>query len=186
MSLVKIYKETAVPAVLESNAIYLIGSGTDPALLEIYVVNNVGDATRKIMGPNEVQALIDASISGIAGTEIVPDIPTRNNLVYTANALIVVEDASDDPEVGSGAALYAYKHSTSTFSLLAEYESLNLSLTWDSITGRPSSTAGQIDMAVLESHNHANATELDKLGEDTNGDPVYSGINFVMSGATNW
>lgn len=186
MSLGKIHKETAVPTTLEANAIYLVGPGSDPALLEIYVVNSAGDATRKTMGPTEVQALIDASISGIAGTEIVADITARDALVFTSNALVVVEDASADPQVGSGAALYIYNSSTDAYGMLVDYESLNLSLTWASITNGPSSSPNLIDAAVTASHSHANATELDKISEDTDGDPTYAGINFVMSGAINW
>lgn len=186
MSLVKIFKETAVPGTLEANAIYLVGPAGNASLLEIYVVDSAGSAVRKTMGPSDVQALIDASVSGINGTEIVADIAERDALTLTANAMVLVEDASGDAGVNSGAALYTYKHATTSFTRIAEYESLDISLTWSAIAGRPTSSPSAIDAAVAATHTHSNATELDKIGEDGDGNPTYSGENFAMVGTQNW
>ena len=133
MARITVFKETAVPAVLEANAIYLVGPASDPTALEIYVTNNAGTATRKTPGTAEIQALIDASLSGFSGTEIVADLTARDALVLTANAMVLVEDASADATVGAGAALYTYNHTTTSFTKIAEYESLDISLT----RGRP-------------------------------------------------
>ena len=186
MALVKIYKETAVPGTLEANAIYLVGPSGDPSALEIYVVNAAGTATRKTPGTTEIQALIDASIAGISGTEIVADITARDALTLTANAMVLVEDATADTTVDAGAALYTYKHATTSFTKIAEYEGLDVVLTWANITGGPSATPAAIDAAAANSHTHANKTEIDKIGEDGNGDPTYSGDNFAMVGTQNW
>jgi len=186
MSTIKIYKETVVPSTLEANAIYLVGPANDPSALEIYVTNNAGSATRKTPGVAEIQALIDASVAGISGTEIVENIAARDALNLTANTMVLVEDASDDPTVNSGAALYTFKLDSSSFTKISEYESLDVSLTWGSIIGGPSSSPANIDTAVNNSHTHANASELDKFGEDADGDPTYDGTNFAMVGDQNW
>lgn len=186
MALVKIYKETAVPSTIEANAIYLVGPTGDPSALEIYVVNSAGDAVRKTPGTAEIQALIDASVAGISGTEIVADIAARDALTLTSNAMVLVEDASADATVDAGAALYTYKHATTSFTKIAEYEGLDVVLSWASITGGPTSTPAQIDAAVGNAHTHSNKTQLDKISEDGNGDPTYSGDNFAMVGTQNW
>ena len=186
MTAVRIFKETAVPSTLEPNAIYLVGPANDPATLEVYVVNSAGDAYRKTPGTTEIQALIDASVAGISGTEIVADITERNELALTANAMVLVEDASADPTVDTGAALYTYKHSSTSFNKIAEYESLDVVLSWSAITGKPTSTPAAIDAAVGNSHTHTNASELDKVGEDGSGDPTYDGTNLVLVDAQNW
>jgi len=43
-----------------------------------------------------------------------------------------------------------------------------------------------IDLAVTNTHTHANKTQLDKIAEDVSGDPTYGGTNFVMSGTIAW
>lgn len=188
MAQIQIFKTTALPAAaaLVANAIYLVGPAANATELEIYVVNNAGDATRKTLSEADVQTLIDASLSGISAVEVVADIAERDALTLTSNTMIVVQDASADSTVNAGAALYVYKSATSNFAKLAEFESLDVILQWDNIQGRPTSSVADIDSAVNQRHTHANKTELDKLGEDASQCPTYDGTNFVMAGAVAW
>ncbi|MBO6511012.1 MAG: hypothetical protein JJ979_21435, partial [Roseibium sp.] len=73
-----------------------------------------------------------------------------------------------------GAALYAYRHSDTSTTKVAEYESMDVTITWASITGKPSSSPSLIDDAVTQRHTHANATTLDKIGE-TGGRMTFDG-----------
>lgn len=184
MAEIKIFKETSVPATLEANAIYLIGPANDNSLLEVYVVNNAGTATRKTLGPAEVQALIDASLAGLNSLEIVADIAARDALTITGNGLVLVIDATSDTTVDVGAAMYAFDGSA--FTKVTEFESLDITLTWDSLVDGPNSTPTAVDLAVTQSHVHANKTELDNLSEDANQCLTYRGENFVMSGVISW
>lgn len=51
---------------------------------------------------------------------------------------------------------------------------LDLQLTWNNITGRPSSSPADIDDAVAKRHTHSNLTQLNKISEDANGFLTYN------------
>ncbi len=175
MSKIFIDKLTAVPALanVEPNTIYAVSVGVDK--LEIYMSNNAGDALRRMPNEADIQALIDASTSTLSGVEIVADIAERDGLNLTSNAMVIVQDAKDDSTVDAGAALYGYNATTSAFSKLSEFESLDVVLNWSAIQGGPSSTPTAIDNAVGNSHSHTNKTQLDALSQDSEGDLNYNG-----------
>lgn len=175
MSRIKISKETAVPTggSIASSTLYAVSVGADK--VEFYMSNNAGTALRRLLNETDIQALIDASVSGISAVEIVSDISARDALTLTANAMIIVEDASADSSVTSGAALYGYKHSDTSFRKLAEFESLDIVLDWNNIQNKPTSSASAIDQAVTDSHTHSNKTQLDLIGQDGDGDITYNG-----------
>ena len=83
--------------------------------------------------------------------------------------LVMVLDASDDPTVASGWAIYRRLANASDLSTLsawqkvAEAESLDVTVTWDNISGKPNSTPAAIDQAVAHDHTHENKTVLDAL-----------------------
>lgn len=87
--------------------------------------------------------------------------------------LVWVNDASADTTVGSGWAIYRKKVDTDPASLdytqltswtkVSEAEMLDVVVTWDSISGKPSSTPAQIDQAVTDDHTHANKATLDLI-----------------------
>ena len=116
----------------------------------------------------DIQALIYASISGLAGEmPIVADIAARNALSPTKNTQVLVLDATGDSTVASGAATYIYRFSTTSWIKLSEAESLDLILQWTNIQGRPTSSPSAIDTAVSNSHTHnGNLTQLNKIGEN--------------------
>lgn len=176
-----VFKETAVPSVLVANAIYIVAPPERPGFIEIYVTDAAGTATRRTIGHADVQAMIDAAIAGSAGgsgTMIVDTIGARDSIAAEdrVNALtVLVVDASADETVTAGAATYVWRASTSTWIKVNEAESLDLSLTWAAISGRPQRSAAQIETAVDQSHTHANKTQLDKITEDPDGNLLYGG-----------
>ncbi|SHL96978.1 hypothetical protein SAMN05444389_102422 [Paracoccus solventivorans] len=64
---------------------------------------------------------------------------------------------------------------------------MDLTLAWDGIIGRPTSSPAQIDAAVTASHNHVNKTQLDALGEDEGQNLTYRGQRPTIAwSSTNW
>ena len=169
----KPFKLTAVPTLpCDANAIFIVAPTGKPNYIEIYVSNNAGTALKRLLTDTDIQALIDASISGLAGEmPIVADIAARNALAstLTKNTQVLVLDATGDPTVTSGAATYLYRVSTDSFIKLNEAESIDLVLQWANIQGKPTSSPTAIDTAVSNSHTHTNKTQLDKIGENADG-----------------
>lgn len=179
MAQINFHKVATLPGVLQPNSLYFVENGT---IAETYITNSVGVA--RSVGNSEmitsivtasvgsiVDDAVDGAIASLNAVEIVADIDARDALAasLSRNALIIVEDATADPTVDAGSAMYAYNHVTDTFSKLTEYESLDVVISWANISGRPASTPAQIDDAVEASHNHSNKSTLDKLGEDAEG-----------------
>lgn len=71
--------------------------------------------------------------------------PTRAIYVYVTNA-------TGDSTVASGGATYLFNPTNSTWIKTSEAESMDVSVNWASITGKPTSSAAQIDAAVAASH----------------------------------
>jgi len=175
MATLKIYKETALPAVLEPHAVYLVAPAGS-SYVEMYVTNADASQARRIIDEADIQAMIDAAVAGITGgLTIVATLADRDALTTQPGMYVLVRDASADPTVTSGAASYAWDNANTTWVKLTEYESLDLTLDWASLTGKPASTPAAIDAAVGQSHTHANATELAAIGQDANGDLTYNG-----------
>lgn len=181
MSKVAFHKVTTLPGTLEPNAFYFVENAN---FCESYVTDDAGVA-KSIGNSAMINALIAAALAdwevAANSVEIVADIAARDALVATleVNAMILVVDASADPTVGSGSALYAYDATAEEIYKIAEYESMDVTLEWADINGRPTSTPAQIDSAVGQAHSHANKPVLDKLSEDVDGllydgDPVSS------------
>lgn len=181
MASYKVFKETALPGSLVANAIYLVAPPSNPTALEIYVTNSAGTAARHIPTLDEIQALIDASAS--SPNFVVNTIAERNALTPANGSQALVIDATGDATVSAGAATYVWRASNTSWVKISEAESLDLSLAWANISGRPSSSAAAIDAAVAASHGHGNKTQLDKVGE-ASGQPTYDGTPLVTGSAT--
>lgn len=167
-------KSLSLPTTFTPNTVYLIPSQADPNYLDIYVSNASGTSAKKIVTKDDINNIISQLSSALAFL-IVADITERNALTLSENKLILVVDASADPTVNTGSALYAWKNDTSEWFKISENESLDVTLDWNSIQGRPTSTPAQIDQAVADSHTHANKAQLDKISEDVNGEFLYNG-----------
>lgn len=182
------FKETALPAELQANAIYFVAPPARPGYVEIYVTDAAGGAARRVIDQATIQGMIDAAIAaGTGGGVIVDDIAARDALDATNALQVLVIDASADPTVTSGAATYVWREATSAWVKISEAESMDLSLSWSALSGRPSSTPANIDAAVAARHSHANATQLDLIGEDEDQNLTYRGQRpGVAWNSTGW
>ena len=177
MALFKIYRETALPAFpLQPYAIYLIAPTAKPDYVEMYVTNSDGSAARRIIDEADIQSMINSAVANVNNIQVVADIAERDALAPTTTKYVYVKNATGDATVSSGGATYLYDTTASAWVKISEAESLDVSLTWDTLQGKPSSTADQIDTAVANSHTHSNKTQLDKVGEDAEGNLTYDGV----------
>jgi hypothetical protein len=187
MATLKIFKETALPGSLEPNAIYLVGPAGQPNVVEMYVTNAAGTATRKIITAADVQAQINASLASISELKIVADIAARNALTPTSSVFVYVQNATADNTVTSGGATYLYNPTNTSWIKTSESESMDIALSWSALTGKPSSSVAAIDAAVSNSHTHPNKTQLDMIGQNGAGELTYNGQQVKTSFETvNW
>lgn len=183
MADIKFHEVTALPGTLEAFSVYFVK--TDAPFCEIYVTGAVGTDVRRSPNTADIQALIDAAApSGASALELVADIAARDALTLTANALVLVYDASADPTVTSGGAFYGYRHSDTSFTKFGEIESMDVVLDWSNIQNRPTSSVTAIDAAVTASHGHTNKTQLDQIGQDGGGNLTYGGTRPTVEWAT--
>ena len=173
MPAIKIHKTTTLPSTLEGHSIYLVAPAAKPNYVEMYVTNADATAVRRVITEQDVINLINANAG--SGVQIVNDIAARNALTPINGQLVYVLDATGDSTVASGAASYIWKASTSEWVKLTEFESMDVVVRWSNIQGAPASPPSAIDAAVAKSHTHANMTELNKIGEDGNGNFTYNG-----------
>lgn len=184
MALVKFFKVATLPGTLQPDSLYFVQNGT---YAESYVTDSSG--TAKSIGNTAMinalaTSLINAALADLNTLQIASTIAERDALTRGRNFMVLVTDATGDPSVSSGAALYAYSEGSDAFTKVAEYESMDVTLQWANIQGRPSSSVAAIDTAVSQAHTHANKANLDKIGEDAegmtyNGNPVQSRWNTL-------
>ena len=55
------FKETALPAELQPNALYFVAPPAHPGYVEIYVTNAAGSAARRVIDQATIQGMMDAS-----------------------------------------------------------------------------------------------------------------------------
>lgn len=178
-----------------SNSVYFVSHPTNPDFMDLYVTNNSGASVKRILNESDIQALIATASTGTQEMPVLADITERDAFVPTVNTQVYVIDATDDPTVSSGAAMYIYTTSDSSWHKTGEIESFDLVLDWASIQNKPTSSVSAIDQAVSASHSHSNKTVLDKIGENEGGYLTYDGqilgtntpsvptVNFALSTA---
>jgi hypothetical protein len=173
----KVFKELALPDTgsLEIHSIYLVAPAARPDYVEIYVTGADTSTVKRVIDQADVQGMIDSDLAALSAIEVVADYAAMEALTLTANTQIMVLDATSDSDVDSGAATYIYRQSDTSFTKIAEYESLDVIMNWSDIVGGPSSSPAQIDDAVSKIHIHANKTELDLITEDGDGRLLYNG-----------
>lgn len=181
----KFFKVTSLPGTLLADAFYLVSNGS---FAESYVTDSAGAAKsigNSAMITSVASSALASAMAGYNAMEIVATIAARNALAASLNrnVLVLVQDATGDGSVASGAALYAFNNSNDTWVKVSEYESLDVTLQWSAIQGRPTSTTAQIDSAVSQAHSHSNKVYLDKIGE-TGGNMTYNGA--PIGGSSEW
>jgi len=176
-------KVTSLPGSLEPDSFYYVENGS---YAEAYLTDDAGVA-KSIGNSTMITALATAAANAVVAdfntVLIAADIAARDALVLDVNRMVLVTDASADATVTAGAALYAYNAGTTSFTKLSEFESMDVTVTWAAISGKPTSTPAQIDSAVWQAHSHTNKTVLDKFSE-IGGKPYYNGAE--IGGAVDW
>lgn len=175
MSAIKFSKVTTLPAILEGHTMYLVAPVAKPNHVEVYVTSADASSVKRIVNIDDIQSMINSSISASNAFEIVDNVAARDALSLTGNKFVLVLDATGDATVAAGAATYAWRSSTSAWVKISEHESLDVVLNWAAIQNKPTSAVADIDAAVAQRHTHANFTELGKVGETLAGDFQYSG-----------
>lgn len=180
---VKFFKVNTLPVTPVADAWYLVINGN---YAETYVTDNTG--TAKMVGNTVmINQLIATQLSALNQTYIVADIAARNALTatLTRNAVIQVVNATADTSVASGGATYLWDDANNISIKISEFESMDVSLSWSNITGKPTATPGAIDTAVTNSHTHSNKATLDLL-VDALGVLQYNGDAIKNWNTVNW
>lgn len=175
-SFLRIERVTALPDPLTASTMYIVKSAT-AGLAEVFVTGTDVAEVRHIVNKNDIQAMITSSVADFNNIQVVADNAARDALgaASARNFLVLSLDATADATVTTGAALYIYDNVTDTFTKVSEFESMDITLTWAAIQGKPTSSVADIDDAVTKRHTHANKVELDKIGQDANGNLTYDG-----------
>jgi len=165
---------------------WLVPSSTS-GFLDIYISNAAGTEIKKTPTLDHISNMIATALANYGNTIIVANITELNALELLAVTQIYVLDATDDPTVETGAAVYLYNPVGGTFTKIQELATIDAIVNWSSIQGRPTSSVANIDDAVSKRHPHANLTSLNKIGEDGEGFPTYDGNNFhVLLSEAGW
>lgn len=178
---IKFVKATTLPGVLDPDSFYFIENGT---YAESYLTNSSGVA-RSVGNSAMINALAGAVVSAANAMSVVANIAARDALAPTSVTMALVLDASADPTVNSGAATYVWNEGPDVWVKIAEYESMDVTVTWASISGKPTSSVADIDDAVSKKHTHANLANLNKIGEDAQGHLTYNGAAVGVHWDTN-
>lgn len=178
-----ISRVVALPQVLETNTMYIVKQ-PGSAEVQLTFVGTTADAIGHTLTHSSVETMISAALAGVASVYVVANIAAMNALTPQANSVCYVKNTTGDPLATGGAGAYVW--STVDALWLPLPGTLKKEITWNEITGKPTSSPAQIDQAVLERHTHANMATLDLLSDDGGklayrGEPV-SDVDFE----SNW
>lgn len=122
----------------------------------------------------KIQALTDYLKNHQPGFKV-QDIAERDALTVANDnvketSICLVKDATGDPTVKSGGAIYMPNIDAATEAItwekVGEIESLDVITYWENIQNRPESLVSNIDDAVAKKHSHSNSVVLDNIAED--------------------
>lgn len=174
---------SVLPADLAPNTFYFVQNGT---YAESFLTT-VDGALRRIGNSRMVQDIVRTELLEHYknNLEVAVDIPARNALgvLATRSFMVIVIDATDDPGVSEGSALYAYDYQFQEWYLLTAYGTAATSVAWADVTGKPNSSKNQLDEAVAKSHTHDNTDTLVLLGTAADGTLLFSGNKI---GSARW
>lgn len=186
MAFLNFERVNALPATLTASTMYMVkGPGSD--LLEMTVTGSEytdpisGLPTfdvRHIINKSEIATMVSTALADFNSVEVVPTIADRDALPDNSSYMCLVLDATADPSVGSGAATYVWYEANSTWVKVGEMGSLDVTLQWNMIQGRPTSTVAQIDNAVAKAHTHSNIDVLEGLSVNGGGHLVFNGVEL--------
>lgn len=175
----KIHRVTSLPSQLEAYSIYLVAPPSKPDYVEMYVSDSTGARAKRIIREEDIDALITNKIQETVKPISEIKVVDNNEALQALNddqstVFVYVKDATQVPgaEVERGGATFI--RDGSTWVKVAEAESLDVALNWSAIQGRPNVNATDIEDAVTKRHQHANLTQLNKIGEE-GGELTYGG-----------
>lgn len=182
-----ILRVNALPETLAAETIYLVKTGTE---LTLTVTGNTGAVVATTVSKADVNTAIFTAIAELDMSntvEFAANIAARDAMSLTKSTFVYVADATGDETVTAGAAMYLYDYGGETWHKVTEYESLDLVLIWDNITGKPNSSVADIDDAVAKRHSHANMAVLDLLTAP-DGQLLYNGapVGGVSTNGNEW
>lgn len=176
----KISRVNSLPESVTANTIYFVKAGGEGEnFIDVYVSGNNG-ALRHLPTLSEINTKIGTAVSNLQPLAVA-NIEARDALQLKYNNLVLVLDATGDSSVKQGAAMYFYtvpetEDGTGTWTKVSEWESMDLSMDWDSIKNKPESTVQAIDEAVNKTHTHANSDVLNALGVNVEGKLTYNNV----------
>lgn len=170
-----ISRVSILPEPLVANTMYIVKvPGTDTA--ELVFVGNDVETVAKSISLEQVTATVEQTVTEamVAGRSVfvVENIEERNAISPVIPVIAFVKDTSADPLADTASGAYIFDDVAGTW--ISMGGSGAISVDWNNITGRPSSSPSQIDTAVAASV-HANRAVLDKLGE-SNGELTYNNL----------
>ena len=200
MATLDIQRLLAPPTTFVANTLYIV-RGTRTGFFDLYIVGTDATDVRYQQGIDEdrINEIIDSRLASFATSLVYDDIAQRDaDMVnMTSDRMVFVRDAQADTTVDTkldangdpvpSAAFYLYKHNTTEYIKLVDWNDIDLVLKWDAIQNRPVSTVTQIDEAVAKMHTHPNPTVLDNLG-DSSDMLTYKGVvlNTVQLTTSEW
>ena len=203
---VNFYRKTTAPGAGQwaQDAIYFVQKSADEA--ELYLTDSSGNPF-KVSNTDFTEAIISAlkgATNGIASLDgsgkipasQLPAISTASELVientfanftsnqssYGANRMVLVKDASGDANVNSGAALYVWDETAGTGTRIAEFESLDVNLSFNiKKTGGTASTFNAGDTLEFEQGTGISITKTgNKFTIAVSGGSVHSHTNLAL------
>ena len=177
MAQISIQKVSSLPATKAANTMYIVKS-QEAGLIDIYVTGTDAAEVRHVFNKAEINSAIASAVSSFSNMYVVADITARDALAPDRVMLVLVKDATADTSVTSGGASYVYEPAVTSWTKVAEYESMDFHFTWAGLENKPTSAVADIDDAVTKRHSHANKISLDKISEDGNGELLYNGLHI--------
>jgi hypothetical protein len=112
--LLNIFAKNSLPDLnqREPYSLYFVAPPAHPDYVEIYATGSTASVVKRVINKSDIEALISNSSS----VKVVADIPTRDNLTPQTDIIVLVLDASADPEVvDSIPATYIYNFDSSSW-----------------------------------------------------------------------
>lgn len=164
----------SLPDTLRPSTMYVV-QGMESDRADIYFSNVHGSTSRHILNELDIQFMIEETLNRYSNIQVLPTIADRDLRAPTQFEIAFVLDASQDPMVNVGSALYLYNLPDHNWIKVAEFESMDMTYQWDHIQGRPNATVTQIDDTVSRRHSHNNKALLDKVSETPDNVLLYNG-----------
>lgn len=162
-----ISRVTTLPSPLVPNTMYIIRE--TPNLAKLAFVGDTPSVLATTYSRVDAQNDITEAIAEAKSVYVFGTYSAMLVVRPEVAAIAYVKNASGDPTATTPSAAYAWDPLDTTWHLLpGAAGGAPVDVQWDRIIGRPTATPVQIDLAVTQSHTHANKVVLDQLSEANN------------------